>query len=72
LENDDDDDDDSSSTTTTVNDAHAKYYSTADRLAAVSVIQRWSHFQIIHTKGTINSLGYRSTNCVTQTDICMT
>jgi hypothetical protein len=35
--------------------------------------KKWySSFQIIHTKGTINGLKYRPTDCVTQMDICMT
>jgi hypothetical protein len=54
-----------------VNDAHAKYYSSAEHLAVVKIIQRWRCLQIIHTKGKISSLGYRSTNCVTQMGICM-
>jgi hypothetical protein len=37
--------------------------SPAEHLSAVKVIQRWSHLQVIHTKGTISSLRYRSTNC---------
>jgi hypothetical protein len=38
----------------------------------VKVIQKYSSFQIIHTKVTVNSLGYRCTNYATQMDICMT
>jgi hypothetical protein len=45
------------------NNVHAKYYSPAECVAVVKVIQRQSHFHVIHSKGTINSLGYRSTNC---------